>query len=688
SLRRGARIHLSLITLLLFLMGAGYFFGDAFLLLYTHAHMPLFYGPGYEEMSVTLPLLGAAILLVLGMGIITVYLLNTGRGVPLLAVTAVLFLAVVGLRYTPFLTGAVQEFIVKPNQSTRQRPYITNNIQATLAGYGLQHVETREYSIREEAWEEITPRVRQSLQNIPIWDEDNLLPVYRELQELRPYYSFPRVDVGRYTVGNVYQQVFLAAREIDLEKLRKPLQTWVNHWLKYTHGYGVAMTPAAQTAGEPMDWLIQGIPPQSSRGVTIDQPALYYGDGAYHPVIAPNASHEVDYSTKAGVKLSDYRGKGGVPVGGLFRKLVFALYFRDGNILYTTQTTADSRLLFRRNVQERIRSLTPFLILTPHPYVVIADGKLYWIQNAMTASDWYPYATHYHGPADEFRSPPFNYIRDSVKIVVDAYNGTVSYYLADPGDPIAAAYARIYPGLFKPFDAMPDALKAHVRYPKSLFDVQMDIYARYHQTDPRVFYDQEDVWELPKVAWRKQTDRMRSYYLTLNLIDPDRFEFGLFLPMNALGQQNMRALALAGSDGDDYGRIIVYDFPKGALVYGPAQVNAFIKQNPHITARLTLWNQQGSRARRGRMVVVPIEGVMTYIQGIFLQATAVSQMPQLARIIVSQGRLVVMEVSLEDGFRALNKLIEKDQKGKTLHKVPPPNQTPNVTPNSGEADSG
>jgi hypothetical protein len=595
-----------------------------------------------------------------------------------MAATTVLFLAVLGVRHTPFVTDAVKRYVVTPNELTREAPYIANNIEATLAAFRLQEVETREYPIREKAWEEITPEIRLSLQNVPIWDDEDLLPVYRELQEIRPYYAFDSVDIGRYRVEDVYQQVFLAARQIDLDELSGPRRTWVNRWLKYTHGYGAVMTPASQPADAPIEWFIQGIPPNTVAGLSLDEPAIYYGTGGYSPVIAPNASHELDYASQDEMNLTDYRGDGGVPIGSLFRKLVFSLYFGERNILYTTQTTANSRLLFRRDIRERIRTLTPELILDPDPYLVVAEGRLYWIQDAYTASKWYPYAQRYAGHVEAF-DRPFNYLRDSVKVVVDAYNGRVDYYLADPKDPIAVGHARIYPGLFKPMDAMPEALKAHLRYPRTLFDVQMDIYARYHQTNPQTFYNQEDAWERPHDQWRDEAKRMTAYYLTLNLIDPDRFEYSLFAPMSPLGQPNLRALAVAGSDGDNYGRIVVYNFPKGDLVYGPGQVNAFIKQDPRITQELTLWNQQGSQADRGRMVVVPVEGVVTYIQGVFLKSTEQSPMPQLARIIVSQGRLVVMASSLEEGFQALHKLIKQTQQDEPVQNLPPPDQPPAVT---------
>lgn len=667
-LRRGARIHLSLITLLVFIMGALYFVGDTQHLLYTDEHLPMFYGPGYTEMQVTLPLIWASGLLTLVVGGLVVYFLNTRRGVIYLGGATALLLVVVASRYTPALSDSIEEFIVQPNELTRQAPHIENNIDATLAAYALDDVETRHYAIREDAWGQVTPEMERSLQNVPVWDEDGLLKVYRDLQEIRSYYSFHQIDVGRYTINDSYQQVFLGAREIDINKLHDPLQTWVNRWLKYTHGYGAVMTPAAQDAAEPTNWLMQGIPPTAKAGLSglsLEQPALYYGVGTYLPVIAPNASQELDYASKDEVNYSDYTGDGGVPMGSLFHKLMFALYFREQNIFYTTQTTDDSKLLFRRNVQERIKTLTPFLTLVPSPYLVMAEGRLWWIQNAVTHSDRYPNATPYDGRFGYF-ARPFNYIRESIKIVVDAYNGSVDYYLADPSDPIAVAYARMYPQLFKRMEEMPRALKQHVRYPKALFDVQMDVYAHYHQNNAQTFYNREDVWEFPSVEWRDNMHAVTSYYLTLNLVHPDRFQYSLFVPMTPRGQRGMRALALVGSDGEDYGRIVVYNFPKGTLVYGPAQVDAFIKQDPYITQELTLWDQQGSNADRGRMVVVPIDGIVTYIQGIFLEADSESRMPQLARVIVSQGPLVVMEETLEEGVHSLNALIlEKARDAKT-----------------------
>lgn len=679
-LRRGAKIHLSLILFLTFLMGAWYFLLQSDLLLYSDAHAPIFYGPGYLEMKVILPLIWASAALTLLMGIVFVVLVNTGKGAKTLAALVLLLLAVMGVRYLPATKTLLTKFVVTPNEMTVQKPFIARNIQATLAAYKLQHVETRDYHIREGAWDLTTPEVQIGLQNAPIWDEKTLEKVYRELQEIRSYYNFDSVDVDRYGLGKDYLQVFLAAREINLDKLPPGGQTWVNRWLKYTHGYGIAMTPAAQEQAGPMRWLVKDIPPTSDFGLQTKQPALYYGVGDGNPVIAPNDSHEIDYATGDTVKLTDYAGSGGVPIDSLFRKLVFALYFKEENVLYTTQTNAQSHVLFRRNIVDRIAHLTPFLMLDPDPYPVMTPKGIYWIQDAYTYSSGYPYAA----PRDVQLgndSRRVNYIRNSVKIVVDAYNGSVDYYITDPDDPIVRAYSRIYPGLLKPFDQMPETLKRHVRYPKTIFDVQADVYAVYHQTNPETFYKQEDVWVLPEVHWRNHVETLDSYYLTLNLIDPKRFEYNLFVPMNPKGKRNMRALMIAGCDGDNYGRIITYDFPKGKLVYGPAQFDAVVKQDPEITKQFTLWNQESSNAIRGRILIVPVNGVVSYIQGVFLEAKTAASIPELARFIVSQGELAVMKPSLPATLRGLNTRIKKVlDRSKPDQEQAPPRTTPEVTP--------
>lgn len=646
-LPRGAKVHLSLLAFLGFVMGAWAFILQRHTLLYTTSHAPLFYGPGFTEMWVVVPLIWLSIAFLLGLALSLILFIHTKRGLKALLMFAVLFFLAVGGRYSPLLPGLVQKYLVAPNELAREKPFINYNIQATLAAYDLTKVETRDYAISDLPWDVRAPKIQATLRNIPVWDKEALLEVFQQLQELRTYYDFNSVDVDRYTVNHLYQQVFLAPRELDLEKLPAGARNWLNERLKYTHGIGVVMIPASQRGEEPMTWFIRGIPPRSDYGFEIEQPAVYYGLGKLPPIIAPNDSREIGYPINSGNVMVDYAGRGGVPVGSLFRKLIFALYFKEKDIFFTTQTNAQSRMHFRRNIIERIKTLTPFFKLDKDPYIVVTPKRLYWIQDAYTVSNRYPYSQPY--------SQELNYIRNSVKIVVDAYEGTVDYYLADPRDPIIRAYSRIYPGLLKSLDRLPADLKAHLRYPRDLFDIQMTVYAKYHQTDPEVFFKQEDIWEFSTLPYDGKLTRMDPRYLTLSILDKEKEEFLLLCPMNPKARTNLRALCVAGCDGPNYGRIVVFRFPKGVLVHGPQQVEAFINQDTVLSQQFTLWNQMGSQVHRGKMIMLPIGEAIVYVQPVYLKATVGATIPQLKRLILSKGELVVMEPSLEEGLEALNK---------------------------------
>jgi uncharacterized membrane protein (UPF0182 family) len=649
-LPRGARVHLSVLLGLLFAAGVWGFLLQRHYLVYREAHGALFFGPGFVEMRVLLPLIWLSLIFLAGTGAALIYWLHVRRGLKLLLLCAGGFILAAGARYSDFLPDLVQRYIVKPNEISRERPFIEKSVKATLAAYDLDRVETRDYRLVEAPMDMAEPPLRASLRNIPVWDKEVLLTVYEQLQELRTYYNFNAVDVDRYTVNRVYQQVFLAARELNLKELPQAAQNWVNEWLKYTHGYGVVMTPAAQGGEEPMTWFIEGIPPQSDYGFKIEQPAIYYGVGSYKPCIAPNDSHELGYPTEEGQTLADYQGRGGVPVNSLFRKLIFAFYFGERDIFFTTKTNSRSRLLFRRNIMERIRRLTPFFRLDQDPYVVVTKKGLYWILDAYTVSSRYPGAQPF--------GQEFNYIRNSVKIVVDAYHGSVDYYVADERDPIVRAYQRIYPGLLKSLSQMPEEIKAHLRYPKGIFDVQMSIFAKYHQTDPETFYKQEDAWDFPEMQQNRKAVKMKPYYLTVNLLAKEKQEFVLLCPMTPKARANLRSLCVAGCDGPHYGKIVVFSFPKGSLVYGPSQVDAFVDQDTVISEQFTLWNQIGSQVERGKMLVLPVAGSIVYIQPVYLQAAARLKIPQLKRLIVSQGEMVVMAPSLEEGFAKLNERLQ------------------------------
>ena len=651
----GARWHLSLLIFLIFLIEVWDYVLQRYALLYNGDHLPLFFGPGFVEMKVVLPLIWLSLLLLMGTAFSLMLSIHNERFIKIFIPCGVLFALALGLRYSTFIPEAVEKYLVKPNEIERERVYIANNIQATLNAYNLTTVETRDFSPERIPIDIAAPSIQTGLRNIPVWDGELLEAVFEQMQQLRTYYDFSGVSVGRYTVNGIYQQVFLAARELSHKQLPEGAKSWINEHLSYTHGYGAVMTPASQGGDEPITWFLQGIPPESQFGFTIAQPGIYFGLEAFNYVIAPNDAGEIDYPQGNTNVMADYQGKDGVPVSSLFRKLLFATTFEDRNIFFTTRTNAKSKILYRQNIIERIRTLTPYLQLDKNPYLVVTPERLYWVLDAYTVSDWYPNATPFTA---EKRG--LNYIRNSVKVVVDAYHGTVDYYIFDAKDPVIQAYRRVYPGVFKNREQMPPGLLSQVRYPEDLFEIQMSIYAKYQQADPEVFYQQEDMWEFAKTFSGKQAIVIKPYYVTLDLIDPKRFDFLLLLPMSPKGRDNLRALAIVGCDPPHYGKIIVYNFPKGKLVYGPSQIHALINQDTKISEQFTLWDQVGSQVERGKMIILPVGKVMLYIQPIYLQSTTRLKIPELKRLIMSQGEIVVMEASLEEAYTRLQERIKID----------------------------
>lgn len=655
-LPQGARLHLSILVLLTFLLEIWDFGLQRYELLYSTNHLPLFYGGGYVEMKVVLPLIWIALVCLAGTALSLVYFLNTRKGVRVFAIFAAAFIVAAFVRYSDFLPRVVQKYVVKPNEISKERPYIENNIRQTLAAWRLDDVEIRDFSPERIPTDIAIPDIQAILRNTPVWDGELLDVVYKQSQGLRTYYDFPSVNVDRYTVNNVYQQVFLAAREINHSLLPEGARNWVNEHLSYTHGYGVVMTPAGQGGDEPMVWFLRGLPPESDYGFKIEQPAIYFGRITNDYVIAPNNSGEIAYPRGVSNVISSYQGKGGVPIDSLFKRLIFAVYYKEKNIFFTTKLNENSRILFRQNITERIHALAPYLILDHDPYLVVTSKKLYWIQDAYTSSEYYPASM-----PSKAGGASVNYMRNSVKIVVDAYDGTVDFYIFDDKDPIVRAYSRIYPGLFREAGQMPEELKAHVRYPEDVFEIQMAIYEKYHQTDPEVFYQQEDLWEFAKTFRWRESSEIRPYYLTLDLVQPGRFDFLLLQPMSPAGRDNLRALTLVSCDRPYYGKIIVYNFPKGELVFGPAQIYALMNQDTKLSEQFTLWDQSGSQVDRGKMIILPIGKVILYIQPVYLKAATKVNIPELKRLIVSQGQFVVMEPSLEEAYTRLQERIKAEQ---------------------------
>ncbi len=640
-LPRAARVHINVLALVIIAILCWGMLIERYDLLYESRNMPVFFGPGYVEMRIVLPLIWLTALLFVATGVALVINVNRGAGWKVTAILGVLFVLSFGARKAEFFTDAVRKYIVAPNQILRERPYIEANIRATLNAFDLDAIETRDYATQARPdFDAGDPDLIRRLQNIPVWDREMLGNVYEELQGIRTYYSFPTIDVDRYRVDGNYRQVYLGAREIQFSKLPQSAQNWINLHLQYTHGQGVVMIPAAQAGDEFMTWLVKDIPPVSEFGLSSKRTAIYYGQEEKHYVIVPNDAGEIGSPIGEDETIVNYDGNGGVRLHSLWRKLLFAVYFKDRNIFFTSKTSNDSRILFRRNIIERIDHITPFLKRDSDPYIVMTDEGLFWIQDAYTTTDNYPLVS----PVEA----GFNYIRNAVKIVVDAYDGTVSYYLADADDPIINAYRRMYPGVFRPLETMPDALRRHIRYPQDMFQTQVSVYATYHQTDPDRFYRQEDIWEFSKMPQGRDLVPAKPYYLTLDLIDAGQEDFLLFMPLSPFGRDNLRALMIAGSDGDNYGKLFAYRFSREQQVYGPAQVHSLVNQDVVISEQFTLWDQEGSEVILGKMVIEPTGGSLLYIQPVYLQEEGPLKIPQLKRLIMALGDAVVMAPSLEE----------------------------------------
>jgi len=645
SLPRRAYWHINTLALFIVAILCWGFWLERYNLLYETTNLPVFYGPGYVEMRIVLPFIWLVTFFLAATGVSLIVAFNRRKGWKLPAVFALLFIVSLIGKNSDFFADSVRKYLVLPNQILRERPYIDANIRSTLAAFDLDDVQTRDFKTASQPeFDASDPALIRRLQNIPVWDSEMLGSVYEELQSIRTYYSFPSIDVDRYLVEDRYRQVYLGAREIQFSKLPQAAQNWINQHLQYTHGQGVAMNPAAQAGDEFMTWFIKDVPPTSEYGLTCKQTSIYYGQETKPYVIVPNDAGEIgapvgDDATE-NEAIVYYDGNGGVKIDSLWRKLLFAVHFRDRNIFFTSKTNDRSRILFRRNVIDRIRHITPFLKLDQDPYIVMTDQGLFWIQDAYTTADNYPLAP----PVEE----GFNYIRNAVKIVVDAYNGKVAYYIADPEDPIVNTYRRMYPGVFRPLEEMPKALHRHIRYPQDMFYTQISVYSKYHQRDPERFYRQEDIWEFSKMPRGRDLMPAKPYYLTLDLIASKEEDFLLFMPMSPYGRDNLRALMIAGSDGDNYGKIFAYRFSREQQVYGPAQIHSLINQDVIVSEQFTLWDQEGSEVILGKMVIEPADGSLLYIQPVYLQEEGSLKIPQLKRLIMALGDAVVMAPSLEE----------------------------------------
>jgi len=544
----------------------------------------------------------------------------------------------------------IEKYIVKPNELEKETPYILNNIKFTRAAFGLNKIKVKPFSVDQDITYEDILDNRHTIENIRLWDRRPLIQTYKQLQEIRLYYDFKSVQVDRYHFDK-YTEVALGARELPESGIPARAQTWVNKHLIYTHGYGIVMNPVNEITPNGMPELImKDIPPTTSVNLNIKQMGIYYGEETNQFVLVNTKAKEFDYPKGDDNVYASYAGKGGVQISSLFRRLVYAWKFSDINILFTGYLTNQSRIMFYRNIMQRVSKLAPFLSFDSQPYPVVGnDGNLYWIQDAYTTSNMFPYSEPINqNPIER----GINYINNSVKIVIDAYNGNVSFYVINPKDPLIQTYKQIYPKLFKPFSDMPGFLKAHIRYPTDLFNIQSKMYNVYHMTDPKVFYNQEDYWEIPNEIYSNEEQKMFPYYIIMRLPGKKKEEFILMLPITPSQKDNMNAWLCARCDAPNYGELIVYTLPKDKLIYGPMQIEARINQKPDISSELTLWGQKGSQVIKGNQLVIPIKNSFIYVEPVYLQSEK-GQIPELKRVIVAFKEKVEMKKTLDEALEAV-----------------------------------
>ena len=533
----------------------------------------------------------------------------------------------------------LQQLVVTPDEQQREAPYLVHNIAATRQAFDLDAVEERAVSGDALLTLQDIEDNAETINNVRLWDHQPLLDTFGQIQEIRTYYEFASVDNDRYVVDGEYRQTMLSSRELNSDSL--PNRSWVNERLQYTHGFGVALGPVNQVTQEGLPVLfIQDLPPRSETDLAVDQPSIYFGELSNDYVLVNTGTDEFHYPEGEDNVSTRYDGTGGVEIGSLFRRLLFSLRFRSYEILVSGQLDADSRVIYHRNISDRVATIAPFLRYDADPYLVIADGRLYWMRDAYTVSDRYPYST----PVTR----GINYIRNSVKIVIDAYNGTTTFYLAEPGDPLGVTLGKIFPGLLKPLDEMPETLQQHIRYPEGIFSLQTAMYSTFHMTNPSVFYNREDEWEVPVI----DNEQMEPYYTIMRLPGEERAEFIQMLPFTPRGKNNLAAWMVARSDGENYGKMLVFQFPKQKVVFGPSQIVARINQDQEISPQITLWNQQGSEVIQGTLLVIPIEEALLYIRPLYLRASG-GRIPELKRVVVAYQNQIVMEETLD---QALNRL--------------------------------
>ncbi|MBN1221012.1 MAG: UPF0182 family protein [Anaerolineae bacterium] len=632
-------LHLSVLGALIFFTFALGHWLSLFDLMYSERGVA--FGASYTDINISMPALWVMVVTAITAGVML--LLNTVFRRAALSLLAVFLWIVVGIVATGLIPGIIQRYVVEPNELARETPYIRNNITFTRVAYGLDKIQEQDFPKLEPLTQETLADNAATIRNIRLWDYRPLLQTYQQIQAIRLYYNFLDVDMDRYVINGELRQVTLAPRELVKEQLQSP--TWVTRKLQFTHSYGVVMNPIDEVTREGLPQLwIKDLPPVSSIDLKVERPEIYYGEATNDYVFVKTTEREFNYPSGDQNVYANYQGGGGVVLDSYLKRLAFALRLADMNMLLSQEFTRESRVLIYRNIRERVQRIAPFLEYDRDPYVLIGpDGHLYWLQDAYTISSRFPY------------SEPFgeiNYIRNSVKVLIDAYDGSLIFYVVDEADPLVRTYAAIFPQLFTPMSQMPDWLKAHLRYPEDLFRIQAEMFRTYHMGDVNVFYNKEDVWQVPQETFAGNTQPVEPYYVIIRSPGQDDSEFVLMQPFTPNNKENLIAWIAARCDGEHYGELLVYRFPKQELIFGPLQIEGRIDQTPEISAQITLWGQGGSEVIRGNLLVLPVGNSLLYVEPLYLRAEQ-GQIPELKRVILASGDQIVMRETLEDSLLAL-----------------------------------
>jgi hypothetical protein len=638
----GASRHLgALLAVLFVLLGVRLWIVGTADLLYSTTG-PLL-GASYTDVHVRLPAIRLSAVVAMLAAATVVYGIIRQQLVWHAFISTLLY-AVVGIVFRGIAPAMVQKFSVAPNELVRERPYIAQHIAATRRAWRIDSVQTRELDGDVQLTMADIKANAPTIDNVRLWERDLLKQTFGQLQEIRTYYDFFSVNDDRYVIDGRYRQVHLSARELNTASL--PTRNFINDRLTFTHGMGVTMAPVNQVTDEGLPVLfIKDVPPISSVSVKVTRPQIYYGEMTNSYVFVGTAQKEFDYPAGETNTYTNYTGEGGVPVGSFLRRSLYAWQFDAPDIVLSSYIAPGARILYHRNILDRARTALPFLDFDDEPYLIVTDaGQLKWILDAYTGSENYPYSQRVQDGT--------NYMRNSVKVVIDAYDGTIDAYLADATDPIVQTYDAIFPGIFKPLSSMAPDVRRHLRYPGDLFQHQADLHTTYHMIDPDAFYHREDQWQYPSVSARSQAANQFMRHIILRLPGEKTPEYIFMTPFTPRGKDNLAAWMVARMDGDHYGQLVVYKFPKQSLVYGPKQIVNRIDQDTDISRQLTLWDQRGSQVIRGELLVIPIEESLIYVQPIYLRAEG-GTIPELKRVVVAHGNRVAMGETLEDGLNLL-----------------------------------